>query len=110
ERVARLRRSVSGLSTDDASQVIDELAAATHPASERQQTRGLVEAAVDRCALGTDLPLDAVIDAMCLPARARVDLFPGARELLNDLASRGVRVVVLSNVVWRDGEAQRRDF
>src|SRR5712691_2957985 len=47
---------------------------------------------------------------MCLPAGARVQPFPGAKELLKGLADRGVRVVVVSNVPWRDVEAHRRDF
>ena len=31
-------------------------------------------------------------------------------ELLAGLSDRGVRVVVVTNVLWRDGDAQRRDF
>ena len=47
---------------------------------------------------------------MCLPALGRVEPFAGAKHLLAGVSSRGVAVVVVSNVMWRDAEAHRRDF
>ena len=47
---------------------------------------------------------------MSLPARGRVQPFPGARQLLTGLAGRGIRVIIASNVLWRDGLAHRQDF
>jgi FMN phosphatase YigB (HAD superfamily) len=48
---------------------------------------------------------------MCLPARGRVTLFPGAHELLRrGIAQCDLRVVIVSNVVWRDAASYRRDF
>ena len=57
-----------------------------------------------------DVPARAVHAAMCLPASGRVELFPGAKDLLVGLTERKVRVVIASNVVWRDAESHRRDF
>lgn len=52
----------------------------------------------------------AVSTAMCLPAEGRVRPFGGAENLLAGLARRGLRVVIVSNVMWRNAEAHRRDF
>lgn len=53
--------------------------------------------------------MESVIDSMCLPAAGRVDLLPGARELLSGLAAQA-RVVIVSNTLWRRREALRSDF
>jgi FMN phosphatase YigB (HAD superfamily) len=50
-----------------------------------------------------------VIDAMCLPAAARVDLFPGAHRLISTLSGQA-RVVIVSNTMWRGRHAVRCDF
>jgi FMN phosphatase YigB (HAD superfamily) len=47
---------------------------------------------------------------MCLPAAGRVSPFPGADALLAGLVQRSVRVVVVTNVVWRSAAAQYRDL
>lgn len=52
----------------------------------------------------------AVVDAMCLPARALIGLLPGATELLRAVREAGLRSVVLSNSYWRSDAAYRRDF
>jgi HAD superfamily hydrolase (TIGR01509 family) len=52
----------------------------------------------------------AVRRAMCLPASRYVQLFDGAIELLRLMNDIGLHVVVVTNSVWRDAEAYRKDF
>jgi HAD superfamily hydrolase (TIGR01509 family) len=110
ERVRRLRAAVPGLSEIEASALVDILGDTDHPVSDRQQTAALVNNAITRVSPGTAIPLEAVQAAMSLPPRGRVQPFPGASELLAGLDQRGIRVVIASNVLWRDGGAYRRDF
>jgi HAD superfamily hydrolase (TIGR01509 family) len=56
-----------------------------------------------------DLVAEEVIDAMCLPAAGRVELFPGAHRLLSEVA-RYARVVIVSNTMWRGRRAVQQDF
>ncbi len=104
ERVDRLREAVPSLPREAAAEIVAALSTVDHPPTERQQTDVLVSEAVRQVAPGVTMPVAAVISAMCLPALGRVDPFPGTRTLLGTLADRGVRVVVVSNVLWRDSE------
>ena len=109
ERVARLCKLVPSLAKFRAAELVDILSTVDHPASPVQQTVALIDQAVRRCQIGTDVPAEAVIDAMCLPALGRAELFPGAHELLAGLAGR-TRVVVVSNTIWRRRQSLRRDL
>jgi HAD superfamily hydrolase (TIGR01509 family) len=51
-----------------------------------------------------------VVHAMCLPARGRIEPFPGTRELLERLVERRLRVVLATNVMWRTAADQCRDL
>ena len=109
EQVRRLGARVRGLPQGSAIELVDLLSQVTHPASGTQLTDHLVEGALRSCGLAELVPVEAVIEAMCLPAAGRVDLFPGARRLLRGLASRA-RVVIVTNTLWRRREALQRDF
>jgi HAD superfamily hydrolase (TIGR01509 family) len=110
QRVRRLREAVPGLSEIEATALVDILGDTDHPAGDRQQTAALVSQAITQVSPGTPIPLDAVRAAMTLPPGGRVQPFAGARELLAGLNERGIRVVIASNVLWRDAGAYRRDF
>jgi HAD superfamily hydrolase (TIGR01509 family) len=110
ECVRRLREATPGLSQAEASRLVDILGHADHPVADRQQTAALVSDAIARVGPGTPIRLEGVRAAMSLPARGRVHLFPGAQELLAGLEDRGIRVVIASNVLWRDASDYRRDF
>src|ERR1700704_4291861 len=61
------------------------------------------------------LPADAqsvarVRAAMALPVADRLQPLPGARELLSDINSLGMRSVIASNTYWRDAESYWDDF
>ena len=109
ERIGRLCSRVERLSELDAAQLVDWLSSVKHPASTRQQTHRLVIDAVHRYGLSRQVAAEAVIEAMCLPAAGHVELFPGANRLLDTLSGRA-RVLIVSNTMWRDRRALRRDF
>ena len=109
ERVARLRHAVPSMADSDALALVRALAM-PHPVTERQETASMIATALRGLNLRTDVPVSVVAAAMCLPARGRVALFPGAQDLVRGLAQRDLRVVIVSNVVWRDAASQRRDF
>jgi HAD superfamily hydrolase (TIGR01509 family) len=110
DRVRSLREAVPRLSGAEASALVEILADADHPPGDRQQTAALVNGAVTRVSPGTPIPVEAVQAAMTLPAKGRVQPFPGAKELLRGLDERGLRVVIASNVLWRDADHYRQDF
>jgi FMN phosphatase YigB (HAD superfamily) len=61
------------------------------------------------------LPADAesvarVRRAMALPVADRLKPLPGALELLSDIHSLGMRIVIASNTYWRDAESYWEDF
>ena len=109
ERIARLCRRVERLSELHAGELVDALSPLQHPASTRQETDRLIIDAVRRYGLAGVVAPEAMIEAMCLPAAGRVDLFPGAHRLLSTL-SRHARVVIVSNTMWRGRHAVRSDF
>ena len=109
EQVRRLCARVQGLPDIQATELVDALSEVVHPPSERQMTAQLVEDALQRCGLTTVVPVESVIEAMCLPAVGRVELFPGAARLLRGLAAQA-RVVIVSNTLWRSREALQSDF
>ena len=109
----RLRAAFPGLSPDDAAAVVAALeqAGAALDGQMVQDAAGYVGGPLRRFGLGCRArEIAAVIAAMCIPAQAGVRLFPGARELLAVIRSLGLTCVAVSNTVWRDGAAYRRDF
>ena len=110
ERVCRLRQNAPELSEEEASLLVDILGHTDHPLADRQLTQALISDAIARVKGETPVSLEAVRAAMSLPARGRVQPFPGASELLAGLEERGLRVVIASNVLWRDAADYRRDF
>ena len=109
EQVRRLRAAVATLPLVSATELVEVLAQVVHPPTVRQITDDIVNSALRRRGLASIVPVEAVIEAMCLPAAGRVDIFPGARRLLSGLAARG-RVVIVSNTLWRRRAAVQRDF
>jgi putative hydrolase of the HAD superfamily len=76
-----------------------------------QDTRAVLGRAVRL--LGVDYPvedLDAIRSALCTPAVPGVELFAGARELLETIRALGLRCIVLSNVQVRRAVDYWRDF
>jgi HAD superfamily hydrolase (TIGR01509 family) len=110
ECIERLREAAPGLSHAEASRLVNILGDTGHPVGDRQQTSDLVSDAIAGVKPATPVRLEAVRAAMSLPARERVEPFPGAKDLLCGLNERGLRVVVASNVLWRDAADYRRDF
>ncbi len=110
ECVRRLQEASPGLSQAEASRLVDVLGHTDHPVADRQQTSALVRDAIARVKPASPVRAEAVRAAMSLPARGRVRPFPGAKELLAGLHQRGLRVVIASNVLWRDAADYRRDF
>lgn len=109
QRVTRLLEAAPSLSQRQAAELVSTLSRLDQSQGERQETKTLVEAVAAQVG-SPPISVTAVVRAICLPMRGRLQPFPGASELLAGLAQRGVRVVVVSNVTWRDGEAYRRDF
>jgi HAD superfamily hydrolase (TIGR01509 family) len=109
ERESRLVGAIPSLDQAEARALVDALCAPVPP-GDRQPTDDLVALAVDAVGPSTAVPHDAVVRAMCLPARGRVEPFDGARELLSGLCEQSFHVVVVSNVMWRSAVALRRDF
>jgi len=110
ERVTRLGQAVPALTGHEARDLVAAMTSAGHPAGERQQSDMLIADAIATVKPAATLTTAAVVTAMCLPAEGRVRPFPGTEDLLAGLARRAVRVVIISNVVWRNAEAHRRDF
>ena len=110
DRALRLRDFVPVVSEAQARALVAALAQYELPAGERQETNDFVAETLARQGLSGAVSVSEARAAMCLPRRGRMGLFPGARELLIGLSARGVRVVIVSNVVWRDADAHRRDF
>jgi FMN phosphatase YigB (HAD superfamily) len=112
-RVADLCAAVSGLSRDLGADLIQRLGdrAAGMESAVTQDTAGLVREAAVSLGLTLDgAGIVAVRRAMCLPAAGRGGLFRGARALLATIKAEDLRCVIVSNAVWRDREAYRRDF
>jgi FMN phosphatase YigB (HAD superfamily) len=109
ERVSRLRSAVPALTDAGAAEIITALSELHHPASEQQRTDQLIAETL-RSIRQAAVPVSAARQAMCIPAFGRVAPFPGVKGLLAGLAERRIRVVVVSNTVWRDAAAQRADF
>lgn len=115
ERVERLR-AVPALARLPEGRLLALVAAlegrvAKLPPTLAQDPVGPVRRAVEELGLAVgEGAYPAIRRAICLPARGRVALFPGARELLATIAGRGWRAIAVTNAVWRDGAAYRRDF
>jgi FMN phosphatase YigB (HAD superfamily) len=109
ERIGRLRRSVPTLAADEATALVQALSAPL-PLGALQPTEHVVVDAIQAVCPSKSVAIDAVVNAMCLPAKGRVRPFAGTTDLLAGLAERRVRVVIASNVVWRSADAHRRDF
>jgi FMN phosphatase YigB (HAD superfamily) len=112
-RLADLCAAVPGLSRDLGADLIQRLGdrAAGMESALTQDTAGLVREAAASLGLTLDgAGIVAIRRAMCLPAAGRGGLFSGARALLATIKAEDLRCVIVSNAVWRDGEAYRRDF
>jgi FMN phosphatase YigB (HAD superfamily) len=109
ERIVRLGHRAPRLSESQAAEVVDALSGFDHPVSPRQQTNQLVTEVLCHLGLEHEVPLEAVIDSMCLPAASRVEPFLGARDLLASLAER-TRIIIVSNVMWRGRDMQEDDL
>jgi len=105
-----LRSAVPALRNDEAGEIVAALSPLDHPADQKQMTDQLVAAVLQKMKRHLTVPVSSVRAAMCLPAYGRVELFPGAKELLAGLTERGVQVVVVSNTMWRDERAHLADF
>ena len=112
-RLERLRATLPLLSDARARDLLAELSAGALALDRelQQNWRMPMREALRRL----DLPADAAAiralrSAMCLPASGRIDLFPGARELLATINGLGLTCVVVSNAVWRDTQAYQLDF
>src|SRR5919202_3806740 len=115
-RLERLRATLPLLSDDRARDLLGELNAGALAVDRepRQDWRAPMRDALRR----RDLPADAAAiralrAEMCLPvslSRGRIDLFPGARELLAAINGLGLTCIVVSTPVWRDTQAYKRDF
>lgn len=63
--------------------------------------------------LGLSLALEEAIQirkALCVPAYGHIEIFPGVPDLLRSIRALGMRSVLVSNAVTRDGELYLRDF
>ncbi|HZD67353.1 MAG TPA: HAD family hydrolase [Actinomycetes bacterium] len=112
-RSARLRRALPGLRPDDAASLLRALdsSAARLAGSLEQDLDSYVAAPLRHHGLdATAEQVAATVDAMCLPARGLVRLFPGAAELLRAVRRAGLGCVIVSNTYWRTGAGMRRDF
>jgi HAD superfamily hydrolase (TIGR01509 family) len=77
----------------------------------KQDSDAWVLEAADRC--GIVLSAEEAIRArraLCMPVVGRVDMFPGAAELLRTIRAAGARVVILSNTITRDRDLYWNDF
>lgn len=73
------------------------------------------DAVVRGCAESVDVALSAdeairLRRALCIPIVGHVEPLPGATELLRDIKRRGMRSVLVSNAITRDGETYLKDF
>jgi HAD superfamily hydrolase (TIGR01509 family) len=112
-RTTRLRMALPGLRPEDAASLLRALddAAASLADSLEQDMDGYVAGPLRRHGFEAGAEqVAATVDAMCLPARSLVKLFPGAAELLDSVRGAGLGCVIVSNTYWRGGEAMRRDF
>ena len=109
ERVDRLV-TACGMNEREAADVIARISLDAHPPGERQLTETIVREALDAVTPKRLISPASVWTAMCLPPTGRVEPFLGAGELLAGLRGAGRRVVIVSNVMWRDELAHRRDF
>jgi HAD superfamily hydrolase (TIGR01509 family) len=109
ERISRLRTAVPALGIAEAEALVDAVSGPT-ATTERQPTEDIIVSAIRAVKPETAVPTDAFVNAMYLPADGRVEAFDGARDLLRGLHDNGVRVVIVSNVMWRKAVSHRRDF
>jgi HAD superfamily hydrolase (TIGR01509 family) len=70
-----------------------------------------VRQAIAELGLGSLFPdPTAVRRAVCLPADGHLHMLEGAAALLRRLHEEGVRCVIISNTLWRDGPTYLADF
>jgi FMN phosphatase YigB (HAD superfamily) len=76
-----------------------------------QETDAVVDECARRCGLSwTASEIATARRAFCIPVVGRVDLFPGARELLVAIKAYQLRLVVVSNTITRDSVVYSEDF
>ena len=109
----RLHRLQVLLPSADPHQALELLTRHMQRASEPLQhdAAGAVRAALVELGLEADsVSPPSVIRAACEPAMPRIQLFPGARELLLTIRDLRLRCVVVSNTTFRGAAEYRDDF
>src|ERR671931_615903 len=112
-RASRLLAAVPALTPDLCPDLIRHLEgrASELDVALEQDTDGCIREVAEWLGLALEAPAcRAVREAMCLPARGRVELFAGARDFLATIKALRLHCVILSNAIWRGAEAYRRDF
>jgi FMN phosphatase YigB (HAD superfamily) len=112
-RSSRLRRALPDLRPADAASLLralDQSAAGLADSLEQDPERYVAEPLRRHGLDASAGQVAATVDAMCLPARALVRLFPGAAGLLRAVRRGGLGCVIVSNTYWRTGAAMERDF
>jgi FMN phosphatase YigB (HAD superfamily) len=112
-RTSRLRRALPGLEPEDASSLLralDQSAAQLADSLEQDPDRYVADPLRGHRLEATAEQVAATVDAMCLPARSLVKLFPGAAGLLHAVRRAGLGCVIVSNTYWRTGAAMAHDF
>lgn len=112
-RSGRLRQALPGLDMEAAARLLrdlDESAARLTDALEQDVERYVAEPLRRNGFDGTAEQVAATVDAVCLPARPWLKLFPGAAELLAAVRRAGLGCVIVSNAFWRGADAYWRDF
>jgi FMN phosphatase YigB (HAD superfamily) len=108
-RAERIRQLAPGLDLEPAAALVDQLEEACQATvdGERQTTVESVASIIDGVGLTDSL---AVCRALSLPFARGHRLLPGAADLVRRLHRRGVRLVVISNTVFRDTSCYWQDF
>jgi len=112
-RTTRLRQALPALGPEDAVSLLralDSSARSLADSLEQDLDRYVGEPLRRHGFEATAEQVGAVVDAMCLPARSLVKLFPGAAELLRWVRRAGLGCVIVSNTYWRTRTAMWRDF
>lgn len=109
----RLCGALPGLPAPTSERLFDDLRERASLASEstRQDTRSMVVQALLDHSLDADPGVvDAVLDAMDLPAEGIIEPFGGARELLATIKDLELTCAIVSNTTWRGSGGYRRDL
>jgi FMN phosphatase YigB (HAD superfamily) len=113
-KAARIAQLTEGLGRDKAAALVDQLEEACAEVADggRQPTKETVAAVIEQRRLGKQLPDPvAVCRALSLPFAASGHRpLPHAIELVRRLHTDGLRLVVVSNTIFRDAHSYGQDF